>query len=177
MHHHIIHLWDELESRKSEFLSKLNSWTDAELNFRPEGEWNAIQVIEHIMESEKGVLGYMMKKTSSGWEGIEPSTDEHAANSKALNERLISRSPYKIPAILTEPAGASAYASLAEQWDKIREAYRSFLGNLDPEFYHRQIFNQPIAGRLNLYQTLEFLSNHILHHTYQIEKLRSLQKT
>jgi hypothetical protein len=114
----------------------------------------------------------MAKKTSSGWEGIEPTNEEHDAKSAALNARLISRDQYKIPSVLTEPEASADYLTLKYRWYLLHEQIIAFVNGLDEEFYHRQIFNQPAAGRLNIYQTLQFLSNHILHHIYQLERLK-----
>lgn len=113
------------------------------------------------------------KKTSSGWEGIEPTNEEHDAKSAALNARLISRDQYKIPAVLSEPEASADYVTLKNRWNQLHEQINAFVLGLHEEFYHRQIFNQPAAGRLNLYQTLQFLSNHILHHIYQLERLKT----
>jgi DinB superfamily len=168
----ILDLLDKLHQQKNNFLAELDSWTDSERLQAPAGHWNALQIIEHIMQSEGGVLGYMSKKTSSGWENIEHTTQEHADKSTALNSRLISRDQYKIPAVLTEPEATEDYDTLKNRWNQLHQHIHTFVTELHEEFYDRQIFNQPAAGRLNLFQTLEFLCYHILHHTYQLERLK-----
>lgn len=164
---------DKLHQQKNNFLAELDSWSENELMHAPSGHWNALQIIEHIMQSEGGVLGYMVKKTSSGWEGIEHTTQEHADKSAALNDRLISRDQYKIPAVLSEPEASADYVTLKNRWNLLHEQIHSFVNGLHEEFYGRQIFNQPAAGRLNVFQTLDFLTYHILHHTYQLERLKA----
>jgi hypothetical protein len=173
MNSNIEALLEALHHQKNSILHELDTWDEKSRTSAPAGHWNSLQIIEHIMQSESGVLGYMMKKTSSGWESIEFTNEEHAAKSAALNERLISREQYKIPAVLSEPEASADYATLKKRWNELHQRIHDFVLQLNPEFYGRQIFNQPAAGRLNLSQTLEFLTYHILHHTYQLERLKS----
>jgi len=173
MNSELENLLAQTEEQKSKFLSEIDSWPEQSLHTAPEGHWNALQIIDHIMMSERGVLGYMMKKTSSGWETIEATNEEHDRMSQALNERLQGREQYKIPAVLTEPVVIQSYEAICMNWSELRNKMNAFMQSLDEEFYHRQIFNQPAAGKLNLYQTLHFLMNHIHHHMYQLERLKA----
>jgi hypothetical protein len=34
------------------------------------------------------------------------------------------------------------------------------------------VFKHPLVGRLDMTNTLEFLSNHIQHHMYQLERIK-----
>jgi hypothetical protein len=166
-------LWNELEKAKRDFLQELLNFAPDQLSTKPnETEWSALQVVDHLLLSETGTLGYLKKKTQSGWEGLEFSGEEHKTNGKALIQRLNSTERYKAPAILPEPLGEKSLFAYNEQWDQLRDDFALFLTTLDPNFYERLVFRQPVAGFIDLFDTLRFLTAHIQHHFAQLERIR-----
>lgn len=170
--------WNELEAAKYAAMSILASSTPEQRSYKPSGEsWSMIQVIQHILFSEGGTLGYMVKKTSSGWEVLDRVGDEQIANGTRLVDRLASGEKYKAPAVLPEPDGEETYESLEKRWNALREQYALFLNQLPNEFNDRLIFKQPAAGMLTLEYTLDFLIEHVKHHLPQLETLKSSTPT
>lgn len=137
----------------------------------PAGEWSIAQVVEHILSSETGTLGYMKKKSSGGWDVLEDAGDEHRASSAAINARLESNERYKAPDVLPEPTNALALGELYEKWNTLREELRSFVSQVQPEHFHKLVFRQPAAGMLTLLHALEFMDAHLRHHIPQIERI------
>jgi len=164
--------WEAMEAAKLAIVNELDQWTESDHLSQPEGAWSASQVIEHLLSSEMGTLGYMKKKTSSGFEAIELSGQENAQASHALNSRLASGERYKAPAVLPEPAGGTSWSIQKAQWNALRNDFENFLNGLTPEFFDRLVFRQPIAGPLNLGQTLEFVAHHIAHHQPQFDRIK-----
>lgn len=163
---------EEMDQAKQKFLNMIGDWTAEELHFRPDGtNWNALQVMDHIILSERGTLAYMMKKTSSGWEDIPVATEENAHNSGKLDEALISPSKWKAPSVMPEPTDNRELEDVIEFWNGLRLKFTQFVTQLPSEFHERQVFRHPYAGRLNLYQTLSFLGKHIDHHCHQVERI------
>ena len=133
--------------------------------------WSLCQVFEHLLQSETGTLGYMLKKSSSGWETLEDEGDEQQHNGKALSARLQSDEKYKAPAILPEPPNTTTLASFENDWPVLRQKLNAFVHAVDPQFHHKLVFKQPFAGMLTLPHTTAFLANHFRHHIPQIETI------
>ena len=168
--------WNELEAAKNAAISILSTSTEAQRIYKPSAEsWSMIQVIQHILFSEGGTLGYMVKKTSSGWEVLDRVGEEQIANGSLLVNRLASGEKYKAPAVLPEPDGEESLESLEKRWNSLREQYAQFLNQLPIEFDDRLVFKQPAAGMLTLHYALDFLTEHIKHHLPQLETLKSSQ--
>lgn len=161
-----------MKLQKDDFTEIINSLPES-VKSKPTNpeRWNVSQVLEHVIVSERGTLGYLIKKTSSGWEDLPIGTEENAHESIKLHDALVSDKKWAAPSILPEPLGERSFEDQFAFWDGIRAKYEEFLGALDPNFYDREVFRHPFAGRLTLWQTLDFLTNHIVHHKYQINRM------
>ena len=137
----------------------------------PAGEWSIAQVVEHILFSETGTLGYMKKKSSGGWDALENAGDEHRASSAAINARLESNERYKAPDVLPEPSNAIALNELFQKWNTLRTELVEFVSHIQPEHFHKLVFRQPAAGMLSVLHALEFMDAHLRHHLPQIERI------
>jgi hypothetical protein len=137
----------------------------------PAGEWSIAQVVEHILASEAGTLGYMKKKSSGGWDLLEDAGDEHRASSAAINARLESDERYKAPDVLPEPTNTISLPTLFEKWNTLRAEMHAFVSQVPPAHFHKLVFRQPAAGMLTLLHTLEFMDAHLRHHLPQIERI------
>ncbi|NNE56259.1 MAG: DinB family protein, partial [Flavobacteriales bacterium] len=145
-----------------------------EVHHRLEADsWNSLQVLEHILGSERGTLAYLMKKTQADWQDIPLVGEEHAEGSRKLNAALISDRKWKAPQVLKVPEGERSLSEMSQYWADLREKMYIFVEQLDQNYHGRQIFKHPISGRLDLYQTLEFLANHVAHHMHQLERIRA----
>jgi hypothetical protein len=168
--------WQAMENMNSQILQEIKNWGTQELQHQnSSNDWNALQVIQHIIISEKGTLGYLMKKTSSGVEGLDKVTAMGKAAGTELQKALKSSEKWKAPNVMPDPEPIDLEKSIA-YWLSLRVKYEEFLGNLDPAFIPLEIFKHPLAGRIDLMDTLDFLSNHIQHHMYQLERIKRAQK-
>jgi DinB superfamily len=165
--------WEAFEKARHEFLIQLAEFNTSNFNKQPEdGGWSASQVVEHILSSETGTLGYMMKKSSSGWETLEVTGEEQSNNSKALNDRLSSDMRIAAPAVLPQPTNAYNQEQLKDQWQQLRDKYQDFLNNIEERHYDKLVFKQPVAGMLNVVQAIEFLTLHLKHHIPQLHRIQ-----
>lgn len=164
---------EALYQARIDFLKQLEQVPRELRSKHPAQGWNMLQVMEHIISSEVGTLEYMKKKTQAPANDIPVAGEESAAGSEQLKRALRSERKWKMPGVLPDPTGAQSFENMQAYWDGLFEKYRSFLEDLDPDYYNRAIFKHPISGRLNLYQTIEFLIDHIVHHGYQVERIKS----
>lgn len=172
----MISRWNALEEALDGYFNLIDSWTEEQRKFQPNGEWSANQVTEHMISSETGTFGYMKKKSSSGWEILEVTGQENKQNSETLNSRLSSDLRIKAPAVLPEPGNAFPHEGMKAQWKNMRIEMKSFFDAIDPIHYDKLVFKQPVAGMLNVLQTMEFLTNHIHHHYSQIHRIAAAQQ-
>jgi|AntRauTorcE11897_2_1112592.scaffolds.fasta_scaffold35355_1 uncharacterized damage-inducible protein DinB len=164
---------DALEKSKNDMLSFLSQWSEEELNQKSEdNSWSALQVVEHVMGSEKGTLGYMKKKTQAAPEDLPEATEENRLASIQLNEVLKSTKRYKKPDAVPDPEGNFSFDQYSSEWNKLHLAYRDFFENLDNDYLDRQIFRHPFSGMLSVRQTIDFLINHITHHKHQLQRIK-----
>lgn len=162
-----------LEEAKQQALQYFEGLSTEQMNSAPEGEWSMVQVIEHILMSEGGTLGYMMKKSSSGFDALDKVGDQERFAESMLVKRLDSGERYKAPAVLPDPQGGSTLEDLIAKWGKLRTQLNAFISTVPEEYYDRLIFKQPAAGMITLDGTLDFLNSHLRHHFPQLERLRS----
>jgi len=167
--------WNDLVHAQEAFLASLNGWSDEQLRKQAEGSWSANQVLEHILIAETGTLGYMKKKSSSGWDVLEKTGEEHIQKSKAVNTRLASPDRYQAPSVLPEPTNNYSFEQMNTQWKMLREDMIKFISSVDDVHYDKLVFRQPIAGMLNLLQAMEFMNYHIRHHLPQIQRIKEAQ--
>lgn len=161
-----------LEKEKENIVKEISGFERETRIRRPANGWNMLQVMEHIITSEAGTLEYMKRKTLAPAEEIPMAGEQGAAGSQQLNSALRSEKKWKAPDVLPDPTGTQSLENMIAYWDALRGQYRNFIGALDPAYYERAIFKHPISGRLDLFQTLAFLTNHIVHHRYQVDRIR-----
>lgn len=165
--------WLELEAAKSEFLSIIEAWDESNLRQSPNEGWNALQVMNHIMISEFGTLGYLQKKTSGDAADIPVAGEGSFESASKLNEALKSDRKWAAPAVLPDPSDEDDFHVAVAKWSKLRQKLGMFLENLDSAYHDKEIFRHPFAGRINLEQTMQFLTNHIVHHKHQLHRIKA----
>lgn len=172
MHSEIASRINQLNTSKH-LLEEAIASSNCDPHVGPAGEWSIAQVVEHILSSETGTLGYMKKKTSGGWDSLEDAGDEHRTSSAAINARLESNERYKAPDVLPEPSNTLAPGELFEKWNALRIELVEFVSDIQPEHFHKLVFRQPAAGMLTVLHTLEFMDAHVRHHLPQIERIKN----
>lgn len=165
--------WNELVDAREEFFVELNKFSDNQFHSQPTDGWSAAQVVEHVLGAETGTLGYMKKKSSSGWDVLDKTSEENIERSKAVNARLASPEKYAAPSILNEPTNQYSKSQMILQWNLLRTDMEKFLNEIDETHYDKLVFRQPVAGMLNVLQTVEFMHHHLRHHIPQLRRIAS----
>lgn len=163
----------EFAEAKQAILQLTEGMSDEQLKAQPLSGWSMAQVLEHIMHSEASTLAYMKKKTSSGWDSLEESTEAHQQTAFALHERLSSDEKYQAPSVLPEPLNALGSKEIIDQWNLIRADWGLWLEAFDTTHLDKLVFRQPAAGMLSLVNTIRFLALHIRHHIPQLANNRA----
>ncbi len=168
----IISLLEGMEDEKRKMLTELSQWPAEKLTMAPANGWHALQVLEHVIGSEIGTLGYLKKKTLAPAATLESSSADELMAGEKLIAALQSRKQWKAPDVLPQPRGLDSLGMYAAKWEALRFDYATFISDLSDEYLDRLVFRHPLAGMLNLAQTIAFLRDHITHHMFQLERIK-----
>ena len=162
--------FDKLEHQKESLLLELSVWSPEQLSFRPDSNsWSALDVVDHLHRVEKGILAAMRSNLPHG--------QAVALKDRlgALTVRLVMRSPWrvKVPAATPSmlPGPVTGLATLSERWSATRVHMAKLLDSITPCNPRIGYFRHPRSGWLNVLQTIKFLSVHLRHHFYQVQRL------
>ena len=79
---------------------------------------------------------------------------------------------FKAPKIVVDPIPENVdLQELKNKWLKSRDSFEILINNLDEEILKKGILRHPLAGRIDMNMTLNFLLSHFIHHKKIIHKL------
>lgn len=163
------HANDRLNRATDEMLKRIQKFSARHFSSNEAG-WNPSEVIQHLTISEKGILGYIRKKTGSGWLGLDAANEETIQRGKILLERLATNEKYPAPEFIAKPDKAISLSEAVAEWIRHREELNSYFSTAPMESLNLLVFRQPAAGMLTLIQTVNFIASHIEHHFQQIDQ-------
>jgi uncharacterized damage-inducible protein DinB len=166
--------FNELELARLRLLEAIDPLPEAKRQFKPSSEdWSMVQVVTHLMTTEKAIQNYMQTKVNKG---IPLKSAGIAAWGRSLMVTLFLRYKKKIkaPAVVTAPNADCSYEQARQDWAESRMHFRKFLDSLPADLSGKEIFRHPLAGMLNAYQTVDFMREHVLHHLGQIQRLNNI---
>jgi hypothetical protein len=68
------------------------------------------------------------------------------------------------------PVRQQSFEEVWQGWDELRSELAAYLNGLREEDLTRIVCRHPVAGRLNVIQTLDLLESHLNHHQRQVER-------
>ena len=161
--------YDLLESELRELLGYLDKLPPEKRLHSARGDWNAVQILHHLNESEKGTASYLAKKIQA-----PASTIPVGGISAKIRSYLLRRSlrnfarKYKAPSVLKEMPPELIYEEEREEYLKTRMKLKRVLERFESEMLDKAYFKHPRAGRITIIQTLKFLNDHFERHREQI---------
>ena len=170
MQHDLERRLDDLDDWKDALLGSLAIESAERLAFRPEGKgWCALEVVQHLVLVEEGVVGYARKKLLAPSQPI-PLRDR----AKLALLVLILRSPirFRAPVPQVIPEETFPLKEISGRWEKVRRELREILGALPAERRKTLLFRHPIGGALDPAGTLDFIEEHAKHHDAQLRRIR-----
>jgi uncharacterized damage-inducible protein DinB len=159
-----------LEDKRKKLYDLLEELDEEQLNFRPaEDKWSITQIIFHLVKAEQLTVISINKEMRNA--------DNHKAGisafirSSLLKYALMSSLKFKAPAIMGNIPKEYDINELKTKWVTVRNKLDTALGEVDTKLGKKYLFTHPYAGKLNIYQTMDFLVNHFNHHNRQIVRL------
>ena len=92
---------------------------------------------------------------------------------------FLMKSLIKIPFKVSAPAPVSgdnlpeesSFWETAKKWKQQREELREFLENLPVEYFDKELYKHPLAGKMSLYGLMDFNVAHFKRHRKQINRI------
>lgn len=166
--------FERLENLKAEMLKDIFSMPDGIANQAPqEGKWSAVQTAMHIYDAELNGLKYMQKKLNAG-DALRKSGFKGNFRTFLLRTAMKMKIRFKAPDIIAHPDNKRSPQELKKDWTGLRMEMVSFLNTVPEKYHERYIFKHPIAGKINLYQALDFMADHLERHALQVKKITKL---
>ena len=159
-----------IEEQKAFLLARVAQWPEERLNFRPSSaDWSAVEVFDHLVRTETAILDVARAGVGNPHRiGLSD-----LLRTAFLEAVFRSRRRVKIPGNVTQilPGTALDFAEILERWDTARKDLASFL-EITPGYALRKgIFRHPVGGWMNASGILAFFSVHMIHHSYQLDRL------
>lgn len=176
---HRLHLrFEQLERATSRLLAAAAALGDKAHQVPAPGQWSAAQVVHHLLMAETGIGQYIDKKLQQTDE-LKKAGVAHTLKSLLL--RVLLRLPFtkfeaptRIKALTTEVV--PPLPELQQEWAAVRRRLEQTLNEYPGKLLGRAIFKHPRSGMLTIYQTLDFMLDHVLHHQRQLERIAKAVK-
>jgi len=132
------------------------------------GAWCSSEILNHLSLSESWVLQILKKQFLKDPNSFKNHTFNNKLRSMILNMSLISNFKFKAPAVVADLVELETPVVLYGKWSEFKNEMTELLSNVRPEMQNKLIFRHPVAGWLNLMETLQFMQLHQMHHIRQI---------
>jgi hypothetical protein len=163
--------FDKLERQREFLLGHVSQLPAEKYSSSTNNGWSVSEILIHLVTSERLSVNYMRKK-ALGIESLKDSGLVEEVKMRLL--RLSQRLPfkYKAPTIITDHTPAAIpLSTLTTDWDDVRQQLKTFAERMADNHVRRKVFKHPVAGRLDLFQAMDFFFEHIQHHWPQIKGL------
>jgi uncharacterized damage-inducible protein DinB len=166
---------EALERQKHAFLSRVAGLSTSQLHFRPvPGSWSVSDILDHLVRVEKELLTAVRAELPSGTaRGLRDRIGAVFIICVMLSPMRV-KAPASVPGIL--PQTTTDPTNTALRWAEVRTEMADLLGRLRTDQLRAGLFRHPVSGWMTIQQALTFLSAHMRHHTYQLNRLMSAMR-
>lgn len=162
--------YHQLIETKKAFLKRIKEKTVEQQAFKPdESSWSMVEVFEHILLSEGGILKYLKKRP--------PAETEYKVGLKskiayaAAAQFYKSSGKVKVPIKGLTPEGKRSLDDLIQESDENNAFIHSIIVDFPEEKLKYSVFKHPVSGAMTMQNTIKFFNNHIVHHVHQLNRL------
>ena len=157
---------------------KLSVYNDEELNKKMnKNKWSIAENLYHLWLTEFITIKYIKKKTSYP-ESLVNVSYFSKCKMKLLELIFFTGIKMKAPKITYDSMPNNIeIKKLRETWINSRKSFEELVNTLDESILKKGILRHPIAGRIDINMTLQFIKMHFHHHRKIIAKLESKIKS
>lgn len=162
-----------LEQIWQNYFQIIDGASEEQRHFKPAPDkWCMLEVAQHIIGSENGTLRFFSK--------YQPKqvkmTDKVSGVVRSLVLTLALKSPFKfkvpnVPGL--NPKNIHSWEQIIAEWRDIQNGLRQYFQDFPSEHLNHIVFKHPVAGKFNVFQTLDFLNEHATHHLFQLERIKN----
>ncbi|GAB3743880.1 hypothetical protein GCM10027594_22930 [Hymenobacter agri] len=172
---HRLHLkFEQLERATEQLLASAEALGEDKTKAPAPGKWSAAQVVHHLLFVESNIVQYIQKKMQS--EELLPKVS-FFTRLRVQFVRLMLRLPglkFKAPrgvATLTDAGDLPTLPEMRKSWEALRRQLERLLNEFPSRQQNRAIFPHPRSGRITIFQVMEHLVDHLLHHQQQLGRI------
>jgi len=162
--------FQKLERNKEKILIFLRTRNADELKNSADGSWSMIQAMRHIQMSEDSIVKYLEKKMKAGDE-MPIGTVKGRIYLRIMFLAFFLRFKFKAPKSLPDPS-ITSLEELEADWNRSRERMKEFIIDFPAKWESKAIYKHPAGMRVNLADTIRFLSVHLRHHIHQVHRIK-----
>lgn len=173
MNHKVENQFQHIDAKSAKLLADLKRYTDGQLNQKPSpAAWSVMEVLQHLLLVEKVSQQYVQKKLS-----FNPTLkDANLLTSLRMRAAyLYNFLPIKLkaPKYVDERNFSSNInlSDISAQWQTQRQQLQAYLATLPEEIFKKEVYKNPVVGRLSLFGMLQFFEGHFDRHHRQIKQL------
>ncbi len=163
--------YQTLEKQRKLFLADIMKYDSSIIHHSTDGNWSMVQVISHLITSEKTSLDYLEKKM----QGIQQASNATWWESiKVIGLIVSQRLPFKYKA----PKGAKLpdpesrpMDDLISQWTAQRQRLHAILGKFTEKDVKKKVYRHVVIGLVDIRHMMIFFREHITHHQWQINRI------
>ena len=161
-----------------DLFEKLSVYTEKNLNKKiHKNKWSIAENLYHVWLSEFITIKYIKKKTSYP-ESLVNVSFVSKFRMKLLELIFFTGIKMKAPKITYDSMPKNIeIKKLRKTWIKSRKSFEVLVNALDESILEKGILRHPIAGRIDINMTLQFIKMHFHHHRKIIAKLESKIKS
>lgn len=174
MNHRLNLKFEQLERATEQLLAAAEALGDDKTTAPAAGHWSAVQVVHHLLFIEGNIISYVQKKIQA--EEALPKVDLFT-RLRVQFVRLMLRLPglkFKAPrgvATLTDTGDVPTLPEMRKTWEASRRQLERLLNEFPSRQMSRAVFPHPRSGRITIYQVMEHLVDHLLHHQQQLARI------
>lgn len=160
--------YKKLEDSRQQLLDELRSVSAEKLQTSPApGKWSVAQVFYHLNKAEGMSVLYVSKKRLDV-NNLRITGFKEWFRLLIVKLGFLSPLKFKAPVnLLGDVPEKVDYNEIVAQWNETRNKLKELLESLPEDLLVKNVFKQPAAGRLNIYQMLEFMQFHFNRHRIQ----------
>ena len=161
---------DQLDKKLNKLFADLKTYSSEQLCKKPAPDsWSPIQILHHLILSEKYSRMYCEKKLS-----FNPKLKKAGmrANLRANFVDFYLSSPLKVSA--PKAIGSDVLpmedtlANVREIWLAERVNLEKFIKDLPQEYADKEVYKHPLGGRMSIKGMMQFFDSHFRNHEKQI---------
>jgi len=160
--------YKKLEDSRQQLLNELSNVPAEKLQTSPApGKWSVAQVFYHLNKAESLSVQYINKKKLDV-KNLQKTGFKEWLRLLIVKLGFLSPIKFKAPVnLLGDVPEKVSYTEIVGQWNDTRKRLIQALEDMPEDLLKKNVFKQPAAGRVNIYQMIEFMQFHFNRHSVQ----------